>query len=149
MIINFYYNVLLNTCFSTSFEDHLIITLEEPGRSPTNNILVQISDSAANHSRRINLVPGHTFHLHCEAGGEENTGGHGNSLDAVWYSGDNEVTVSSASDPNRPTTYSYLDGNRLTLVLTDFRVGYVGVYRCRERGTSNMEGAAIVIGASK
>ena len=75
----------------------------------------------------------------------------GSSLDAIWYSGDDEVAVSNASDPNRPMIYNYLERNlnRRTLVLTNFTVGNVGVYRCRERGTSNMAGAAVVIGTSK
>ena len=108
---------------------------------------MQVSDSATNQSRRINLVPGRTFHLHCQAGNVESN--QGSSLDAVWYSGDNEVMVSTANDPNRPMIYNYLERNRWTLVLTNFTVGNVGVYRCRERGTSNMEGAAVVIGTSK
>ena len=128
-----------------SHEGRLIVTLEEPDGSPSDNIPVQISDSTANRSRRINLVPGRTFHLHCQSGERSSQG----SLDAIWYSGDAEVIVSSAGNPNRPMIYTFLDGSRQTLVLTNFTEGNVGVYRCRERGASNTEGAAVVIGASK
>ena len=88
------------------------------------------------------MVPGRTFHLHCQYND-------GRSIDAVWYSGAAEVFVSSADSPNRPMLYAYLNGNRQTLVFTSFAEGSVGVYRCRERGTGNTEGATVVIGASK
>ena len=137
----------IHACFSASFEGRLIITLEEPNGTLADNVLVQVSNSATNQSRRINLVLGRTFHLHCQAGDVESN--QGSSLAAIWYSGDDEVAVSNASDPNHPMIYNYLERNRRTLVLTNFTVGNVGVYRCRERGTSNIEGAAVVIGTSK
>ena len=133
--------------FSASFKGRLIITLEEPDGTPTNNVRVQVSDSAANQSRRINLVSGRSYRLHCEASGVES--GRSSSLDAVWFFAGNEVTVSSPGDPNRPMLYAYLDRNRQTLVLTNFVGGYVGEYRCRERGTGNKEGAAVIIGIGK
>ena len=131
-------------CFLSVREGRLIITLEEPG-GPPYALRVHVSDSAANHStpRRIDLVPGRTFHLYCEERGR------GRSLEAIWYFGDDEVADGSPSDPNRPMVYSYLESNRRTLVLTNFTSGNVGVYRCRERGTSNTNGAAVVIGTGK
>ena len=135
-----------------SFEGRLIITLEEPDGSSADNVLVQVSHSATNHSRRINLVLGRTFHLHCEATANgDRSSRHGNSLDVTWYQGDNEVPVGSASDPDpRPMVYTYLEGNRQTLVLTNFAGANVGVYKCRERGgTSMLEEATIIVGESK
>ena len=115
---------------------------------------MQVSHSrlATNNSRRINLVQGRTFHLHCEAEADGDRGNrHGNSLDVTWYQGDNEVPVGSASDPNRrPMVYTYLEGNRQTLVLTNFAGANVGVYKCRERGGTSMpEEATIIVGESK
>lgn len=143
-----------NYYYIFSFAGRLIVILEEPDETPLDNVLVEVSDSASNQSRRINLVLGRTFHLRCQAGREEGSslggarGGTG-SLDAVWYSGDSEVAVSSPSDPNRPMIYSYSDGDVQMLVLTRFTGGDVGVYRCRERGTNSGQGAAIVIGTSE
>lgn len=127
---------------------HLIITLEEPGGLPAENVLIQVGDSATNQSKRIDLVPGRTFHLHCcESESEESRHDGNNPLTAIWYYGDEEIAAVSST--NHPMVYSYLENNRRTLVLTSFMVGNVGVYRCRERGTSNTEGAAVVIGTSE
>ena len=137
-------------CFLWLVKGRLIITLEEP--SAENNILIQVGDSATNQSKRINLVPGRTFHLHCcEARSEENGCDGNNLLTTVWYSGNDEVpAVSSDSDPDhRPMVYTYLENNQRTLVLTNFTLANVGIYKCRERGAGNTEGADVVIGASE
>ena len=84
-------------------------------------------------------MPGRTYHLHCEE--KERSG---SLLSAVWFSGDSEVSTSDSAD----MVYSFLDGSRRTLVLSNFTGGNVGIYRCRERGSSNTDGAGVVFGSS-
>ena len=123
-----------------SFEGELTITLEESGGTLAHNTRVQITNVTANQSRRINLVLGRGYLLHCQS--EEADG----TLTAVWYAGDQEVPTGSRTGPNRPLVYSYLEASQRTLVLANFTVNNVGVYRCRERGSSNTDGAGVVLG---
>ena len=138
-------------CLSLLSKGGLTITLEEADGSLAYNTLVQITNLTQ--TRRINLVPGRGYLLHCQsetgarAGAGAGAGGSHTILTAIWYAGDREVTTGSRSDPNRPSMYSYLEANRRTLVMANFSLSDVGVYRCRERGSSNTDGAGVVLGA--
>ena len=92
------------------------------------------------------MVLGRGYLLHCQS--EEEADSSRASLTATWYAGDQEVQTVSRTDLdlNRPQMYSYLEGNQRTLVLSNFTVNNVGVYRCRERGTSNTDGVGVVLG---
>ena len=102
---------------------------------------MQVNNISSKLVRRIDLVTERTFHLHCQEEGSHQP------TTAVWFTGDKEVPESSAEDPSRPMVFSYLDGSRRMLVLSNFSVGNVGLYRCRERGSANTDGAGIVLGA--
>ena len=89
------------------------------------------------------MVLGRGYLLHCQS---EEADGSRVSLTAVWYAGDQEIQTTSRSDLNHPLMYSYLESNQRTLVLSNFTVNNVGVYRCRERGSSNTDGVGVVLG---
>lgn len=127
-----------------SFEGGLTITLEEDNdETLAYNTRVQVTNVTANQSQRINLVVGRGYLLHCQS---EEADGSRATLTAIWYAGDHEVQTVGRTDLNRPLMYSYLESNQRTLVLSNFTVNNVGVYRCRERGSSNTDGVGVVLG---
>ena len=132
--------------YVSPYKGGLVISLEESDASLPFNALVPITNVTTNERRRVDLVLGRSYHLHCE---DKEGGTRQDSLTAVWYSGDVEVPAGSISSSDRasPMVYSYLEENRRTLVLTNFTGGNVGLYTCRERDSSNTDGAGVVLGS--
>lgn len=89
---------------------------------------IELEGATGNQQRRIDLVTGRTFYLHCQGdrGFED--------LTVVWYYGDEAVPVVSISDSNRLMRYAYLEERQWTLVLVNFTGGYVGLYKCQGIG---------------